>query len=246
MTSKDLYLGLENIDPAMIEAAAPVKGKKINKRRILTKWVSISVCMFIAFTASLIMALSGLFSATPIEHPNGSDSPPDGGIGGVQIPDKVYTFNKNERMNCSCGECYAIFEHLYLTSTIDNITASEGGYLIFVATVYTDHHWFDTNGIILDTELIDDGDFSFSEILSEQLSDTKNAFDPKTTCLNGKMCFVFTLDANAYNKLFTAIKNDALIYSFTLSPYISWCGGSCLFTFAGDSIEIITKYNKRT
>ena len=73
MTNKDLYREFGNIDPAMVEAAAPSQKLKSKKRNTWTKWVSIAACFCLIITATIIV----------IPYMNSNDS-------GTQSPDISY------------------------------------------------------------------------------------------------------------------------------------------------------------
>ena len=55
MTNKDLYHEFGNIDPEMVEAAAPSQKMKNKKRNTWTKWVSIAACFCLMITAIAII-----------------------------------------------------------------------------------------------------------------------------------------------------------------------------------------------
>ena len=52
MTNKEFYRELGNIDPKMIEAAAPAEKVQKKKKNVWVKWVSIAACFCIMLTAS--------------------------------------------------------------------------------------------------------------------------------------------------------------------------------------------------
>ena len=78
MTNKDLYREFGNIDPAMVEAAAPSQKLKNKKRNTWTKWISIAACFCLIITATIIV----------IPYMNSNDS-------GTQSPDKSYAVSIN-------------------------------------------------------------------------------------------------------------------------------------------------------
>lgn len=47
MTNKDLYREFGNIDPEMVEAAAPAEKVQIKRRNVWTKWASIAACLIV-------------------------------------------------------------------------------------------------------------------------------------------------------------------------------------------------------
>ena len=55
MTNKDLYHEFGNIDPEMVEAAAPSQKMKNKKRNTWTKWVSIAACFCLIIAATIII-----------------------------------------------------------------------------------------------------------------------------------------------------------------------------------------------
>ena len=62
MTNKEFYRELGNIDPKMIEAAAPAEKVQKKKKNVWVKWVSIAAC----FSASSFAFLSASISSSLI------------------------------------------------------------------------------------------------------------------------------------------------------------------------------------
>lgn len=59
MTNKEFYRELGNIDPKMIEAAAPAEGVQCKKRNGWKKWTSIAACFSLVLAAVICIFIAG-------------------------------------------------------------------------------------------------------------------------------------------------------------------------------------------
>ena len=55
MTNKEFYREFGNIDPKMIEAAAPAEKVQKKKKNTWVKWVSIAACFCLIVTATVLL-----------------------------------------------------------------------------------------------------------------------------------------------------------------------------------------------
>lgn len=232
MTGNDLLLALGGLDESVVLDAAPSEKYKKRSAGQIGKWtVAASFCLMLSLALALM--LSKLIFQ-PI---------PDGATaGGVQAPDKGYTFNINERVDCTCGECFFVINNICLTSTVNGQLADNGGYLILEAEASTNHHWLTSSDILLGFDkTVKNVGYVFDEALSEKFSDTKNVFDRDTIEINGRVSYIFKLDNETYQELVAAVL-DGGHGENVFNPGVSWCGGFCLYIFDFDDIYIVSDY----
>ena len=63
MTSKEFYREFGNIDPKMVEAAAPAEKERGNKKKVLVKWMTIAACI------ALLLTMVGTVWALTLQTP---------------------------------------------------------------------------------------------------------------------------------------------------------------------------------
>jgi len=118
MTNKEFYREFGNIDPKMIEAAAPSDKVQKNKRISWIKWASIAACLTLCVLCAIPL-ITNLFSNVPNIPDNLSglsDSAPDLGFWcGVSSTDTVIKTNETLNTTVSFGSLARDVERFVIT-----------------------------------------------------------------------------------------------------------------------------------
>ena len=75
MTNKEFYRELGNIDPKMIEAAAPADKVQKKKKNTWIKWASLAACFCLIVSAIIVVPMLRDSGNNPIINPPNSDIP---------------------------------------------------------------------------------------------------------------------------------------------------------------------------
>ena len=226
MTGKDIFLSLGEIEDKYIDTPPRAKGGGV----VFFRWLTIaaSLCLLI---------VTAIFSARFFT----SSGTPDGGIGGVHEPDKAYFYKPGETIECVCGSCRATLTDIILTDTLGDVSATDGGYLVFTLELKTDHHFLLAEFIYLNTPLLSHNDYSFNKELSERLSTVSRPFDKENTVLYGTVSLVFKIKREAYSRLTESQSAPGEKDKILLYPDIAWCGGYCYYKVGLEDIKLKTE-----
>lgn len=212
--------------------------KKKHRNRIIK--IASAVASFSIVFVSVMMIFVGLWSEPNI---------PDNTLNNKN----VYSIGEIYSSVNNGNDCIISFEKIVLTHNINENEKYDGGYLVFYGHIDTVAFAFDTNEIDLELNIRKTTDLweqrvIFEKELSKQLSNVNLLFDEEHGNMNGKFCFVFSIDENNYalieSKTTQTSFDDNMGSQIIFKSNVDWGGEKVSFVFKTLDVQLAEEANQ--